>query len=88
MKARSENIRMDFALKANAEFGLWTISPQYQADYAFNENGEEHISHTLLAAGEWRRDRWTLTPSAGLNWNAFDEFGDNVRAKVLIVRDL
>ena len=86
--AYGENTRMDFALKANAEFGLWTISPQYRADYASNKNGEEWISHALLAAGEWRRDRWTLTPSAGLNWNAFDEFGDNVRAKVLIVRDL
>ena len=83
-----ENTRMDFALKANAEFGLWKVSPQYRADYVSNENGEEWVSHALLAAGEWRRDRWTLTPSAGLNWNAFDEFGDNVRAKVLIVRDL
>ena len=86
--AYGENTRMDFALKANAEFGLWTISPQYRGNYAYNENGKEHVSHALLAAGEWRRDRWTLTPSAGLNWNAFDEFGDNVRAKVLIVRDL
>ena len=86
--AYGENTHMDFALKANADFGLWTISPQYQADYVYNENGEESISHALLAAGEWRRDRWTLTPSAGLNWNAFDDFGDSARVKVLMVRDL
>ena len=77
---------LDFSLSAKKEFGVWSFSPLYRADYASDET-DKAWRHSLALRAVWKAGQWTLSNSAGFHGESLAAFGDNASAKVLLRRE-
>ena len=82
----ADEARMDFALSADKQFGLWKFSPNYRLDYAKTE-ADETLRHALTADAVWKSDKWTVRHSVGFHGNSFAAFADKATAKIQLRRD-
>ena len=82
----ADEARMDFALSADKQFGLWKFSPNYRLDYAKTE-ADETLLHALTADAVWQSDKWTVRHSVGFHGNSFAAFADKATAKIQLRRD-
>ena len=82
----ADEARMDFALSADKQFGLWKFSPNYRLDYAKTE-ADETLLHALTADAVWKSDKWTVRHSVGFHGNSFAAFADKATAKIQLRRD-
>ncbi|MGI9296598.1 MAG: hypothetical protein ACR2QC_01710 [Gammaproteobacteria bacterium] len=74
-----------FSLSADYKGGIWKVSPTYRLHSHFDED-ETETANSLNLESVLRYNRWTISPSAGFNWESADEFGDNARFNLSAVR--
>ncbi len=80
-----ETADYDFSLSADYHGGIWRLSPTYRLHSHLTETDSE-TANSLNLEGVLRYNRWTISPSAGFNWRRPDEFGDNARFNLSVVR--
>ncbi|MGI9298552.1 MAG: hypothetical protein ACR2QC_11755 [Gammaproteobacteria bacterium] len=83
---RSEESDYDFSLSADYRGGIWRVSPTYRLRHSRFAEKESETANSLNLEGVLRYNRWTISPSAGFNWESADEFGDNARFNLSAVR--
>ncbi len=83
---RSEESDYDFSLSADYKGGIWRVSPTYRLRHSRYAEQESETANSLNLEGVLRYNRWTISPSAGFNWESADEFGDNARFGLSAVR--
>ncbi|MGI9296950.1 MAG: hypothetical protein ACR2QC_03525, partial [Gammaproteobacteria bacterium] len=83
---RSEESDYDFSLSADYRGGIWRVSPTYRLRHSRFAEAESETANSLNLEGVLRYNRWTISPSAGFNWESADEFGDNARFGLSAVR--
>ncbi|MGI9296375.1 MAG: hypothetical protein ACR2QC_00575 [Gammaproteobacteria bacterium] len=83
---RSEESDYDFSLSADYKGGIWRLSPTYRLRHSRYAEAESETANSLNLEGVLRYNRWTISPSAGFNWESADEFGDNARFNLSAVR--
>ncbi len=83
---RSEESDYDFSLSADYRGGIWRVSPTYRLRHSRYAEQESETANSLNLEGVLRYNRWTISPSAGFNWESADEFGDNARFNLSAVR--
>ncbi|MGI9298180.1 MAG: hypothetical protein ACR2QC_09820 [Gammaproteobacteria bacterium] len=82
---QGETADYDFSLSADYKGGIWRLSPTYRLHSHFDEE-EFQTANSLNLEGVLRYNRWTISPSAGFNWESADEFGDNAKFGLSAVR--
>lgn len=82
-----ETIDYDFSLSANVREGLWEFSPLYHVNAKFNDS-DVALKNELVFSALAQYHGWKVSPSAGLEWRDFDDFGDNQKLNLLLVYDL
>ncbi|MGI9298256.1 MAG: hypothetical protein ACR2QC_10200, partial [Gammaproteobacteria bacterium] len=83
---RNEESDYDFSLSADYKGGIWRLSPTYRLRHSRFAEAESETANSLNLEGVLRYNRWTISPSAGFNWESADEFGDNARFNLSAVR--
>ncbi|MGI9306405.1 MAG: hypothetical protein ACR2P5_03780 [Gammaproteobacteria bacterium] len=84
---QGETANYNFSLSADYHRGIWRLSPIYRMHSEWKPTGTE-TSNSLNLEGALRYNRWQIRPSAGFRWESADEFGNNARFHLSVVRRL
>ena len=76
-----ETADYNFALSANLRGEIWKISPVYRMHSEYADN-EFDTQNSLNLQSEFRYNNWQIRPSAGFQWQNFDDFANSGRFQI------